>query len=96
MRERMNPDASLVLHLDFRTAHHAKVMCDDIFGPAAFRGEIIWVPGNGARGSKGLSMTHQTLLVFSRTGRPSPALAEAMDTPSPTSIMRRVKPSNIG
>ena len=30
--------------------HHAKVMCDEIFGAGAFRGEIIWVPGNGARG----------------------------------------------
>ena len=46
----MKPEASLWLHLDYRTVHYAKVMCDEIFGPGAFRGEIVWVPGNGARG----------------------------------------------
>jgi site-specific DNA-methyltransferase (adenine-specific) len=67
IRDRMGPDASLVLHLDYRASHYAKVMCDEIFGSGAFRGEIIWVPGNGARGTGGPSVTHQTLLVFGRS-----------------------------
>jgi site-specific DNA-methyltransferase (adenine-specific) len=71
IRERMSPEAMLVLHLDHRAAHYAKVMCDDIFGPEAFRGEIIWVPGNGARGARGPSITHQTLLLFSRSDEPA-------------------------
>jgi site-specific DNA-methyltransferase (adenine-specific) len=71
IRERMSPEGSLVLHLDWRAAHYAKVMCDEIFGSGAFRGEIIWVPGNGARRSRGPSMTHQTLLVFTRSDGPS-------------------------
>jgi len=79
VRDRMNPDASLVLHLDYRTAHHAKVMCDELFGPGSFRGEIIWVPGNGARGARGLSVTHQTLLVYSRTDRPRAFVWNARD-----------------
>jgi site-specific DNA-methyltransferase (adenine-specific) len=66
IRDRMSPEASLVLHLDHRTSHYAKVMCDEIFGSAAFRGEIIWVPGNGARRARGPSFTHQTLLLFGR------------------------------
>jgi site-specific DNA-methyltransferase (adenine-specific) len=65
LRELMKPQASLWLHLDHRTVHYAKVMCDEIFGAGAFRGEIVWVPGNGARG-RGPSITHQTLLIFSR------------------------------
>lgn len=65
VREVMKPHASLWLHLDYRTVHYAKVMCDEIFGSSAFRGEIVWVPGNGARG-RGPSITHQTLLIFSR------------------------------
>jgi site-specific DNA-methyltransferase (adenine-specific) len=70
IRDRMKPDASLVLHLDYRASHYAKVMCDDIFGAGAFRGEIIWVPGNGARRSAGPSVTHQTLLVFGKSDDP--------------------------
>jgi site-specific DNA-methyltransferase (adenine-specific) len=71
VRERMSPEALLVLHLDHRAAHYAKVMCDEIFGLGAFRGEIIWVPGNGGRSAKGPSITHQTLLLFSRSDEPS-------------------------
>jgi len=71
IRERMSARGSLILHLDHRTAHYAKVMCDEIFGSGAFRGEIIWVPGNGARRANGPSVTHQTLLVFSRATDPA-------------------------
>ena len=64
MREVLSPRGSLWLHLDHRTVHDAKVLADRVFGRQAFRGEIIWVPGNGGRGRTQLSMTHQTILVF--------------------------------
>lgn len=71
IRERMSRRATLWLHLDHRTVHYAKVRADAIFGAGAFRGEVIWLPGNGARGKKGPSITHQTLLVYTRDGRPN-------------------------
>jgi site-specific DNA-methyltransferase (adenine-specific) len=53
------------LHLDHRAVHEAKVLCDRVFGRAAFLGEIVWAPGNGARGSRrGPGITHQTLLLY--------------------------------
>ncbi len=58
---------SLWLHLDFRAVHEAKVMADQIFGTAGFRGEVIWVPGNGARRKNGPSVTHQTILIYARS-----------------------------
>lgn len=64
-RELLTPTGVLFLHLDHRTVHDAKVLADRIFGRPAFRGEIVWVPGNGARGT-GVPVTHQTLLVYSR------------------------------
>jgi len=69
IRDRMSPRATLWLHLDHRAVHYAKVLCDDLFGPSAFRGEVIWVPGNGARRKNGPSVTHQTLLVFTKDAR---------------------------
>jgi site-specific DNA-methyltransferase (adenine-specific) len=69
VREAMSAQSTLWLHLDQRTVHDAKVMCDKVFGRPAYRGEIIWVPGNGARG-KGVPMTHQTILVYSKSTRP--------------------------
>lgn len=57
---------SLWLHLDFRAVHDAKVIADKIFGSTGFRGEVIWVPGNGARRKSGPSVTHQTILIYAR------------------------------
>lgn len=66
MRDAMTERGSLFLHLDFRTVHDAKVAADGVFGRGAYRGEIIWVPGNGARRRTGPSVTHQTVLVYTR------------------------------
>ncbi len=66
LRERLAKGATFAVHLDHRAVHEAKVALDAVFGRGAFIGEIIWVPGNGARG-RGLSMTHQTILLFARS-----------------------------
>ncbi len=66
IRERMRDAATLYLHLDHRAVHEAKVAVDRVFGRGAFLGEIVWVPGNGGRGA-GLSVTHQTILVYARS-----------------------------
>lgn len=58
------PRGTLWLHLDHRAVHDAKVLADRVLGRRAFRGEVIWVPGNGARGTRGPSVTHQTLLIY--------------------------------
>jgi site-specific DNA-methyltransferase (adenine-specific) len=62
----LSPRGSLYLHLDHRAVHEAKVLCDRVFGRECFRGEIIWVPGNGARSRKSWGASHQTILVYSR------------------------------
>src|SRR5688572_7525273 len=66
LREVMSEQGSLWLHLDHRAVHEAKLVCDKLFGRTRFRGEVVWVPGNGARKSDGPSVTHQTILVYAR------------------------------
>jgi site-specific DNA-methyltransferase (adenine-specific) len=66
IRARMEAGASLYLHLDHRAVHEVKVATDHVFGRRAFLGEIVWSPGNGARGARGFSVTHQTILVYVR------------------------------
>ena len=65
-RDAMSERGSLWLHLDHRAVHDAKVAADRVFGRARFQGEIVWVPGNGARRRKGPSVTHQTILVYGK------------------------------
>lgn len=68
VRERLSPEGSMWLHLDHRAVHEAKVLCDRIFGRTTFVGEVVWMPGNGARGiRRGPAMTHQTLLIYARS-----------------------------
>lgn len=62
----LDANGSLWLHLDHRTIHEAKVLCSSLFGERAFRGEIIWVPGNGGKARKGPNHTHQTILIFAK------------------------------
>jgi site-specific DNA-methyltransferase (adenine-specific) len=65
VRECLAPDGTMWLHLDYRTVHESKAVCDRVFGSTAFLGEIIWAPGNGARGARrGPGTTHQTLLLY--------------------------------
>lgn len=66
IRDVMSEHGSLWLHLDHRAVHDAKVIADRVFGRKAYRGEIIWVPGNGARSRRGPSVTHQTLLIYAK------------------------------
>jgi site-specific DNA-methyltransferase (adenine-specific) len=81
-RDALGPEGTLWLHLDHRAVHEGKGACDRVFGRAAFLGEIIWAPGNGARGTrKGPGMTHQTLLLYAAGRDPiwnarDPALRE--------------------
>jgi site-specific DNA-methyltransferase (adenine-specific) len=67
VRDALRPSGTLWLHLDQRAVHEAKVACDRVFGRSAFQGEVVWAPGNGARGARrGPATTHQTLLIYAR------------------------------
>ncbi len=41
-RELLSPEGCLVVHVDPKTSHYAKVLCDEVFGPGAFASEIVW------------------------------------------------------
>jgi site-specific DNA-methyltransferase (adenine-specific) len=69
LRERMSDKATLYLHMDYRAIHDAKVAADRVFGRRAFIGDVVWAPGNGARGARGFSVTHQSILLYARTNR---------------------------
>ncbi len=41
-RALLAPHGSLVVHVDPKTSHYVKVLCDEIFGEDAFASEIVW------------------------------------------------------
>ncbi len=61
---------SLYLHLDANTVHHARVLLDEIFGPACFQREIVWRIGwlSGFKTSaRNWIRNHDTILYYVRT-----------------------------
>ncbi len=42
VRDLLAPHGSVVLHVDPKTSHYLKVLCDEIFGDDAFASEIVW------------------------------------------------------
>jgi DNA modification methylase len=40
LRDLLSEDGSIYIHLDYRTGHLMKVVCDEVFGPENFRNEI--------------------------------------------------------
>lgn len=70
VRDLLSPHGTLWLHLDSRAVHEAKVTCDRVFGRRSFRGEVIWVPGNGSKSKSGPGMGHQTILLYARGNDP--------------------------
>ena len=65
-RRALAPAGSLLLHLDCREVHYAKVMLDGIFGRDSFLNEIVWAYDYGARSRKRWSPKHDNILWYAR------------------------------
>ncbi|MGM0598438.1 MAG: DNA-methyltransferase [Candidatus Rifleibacteriota bacterium] len=70
LRPLLLSNGSLILHLDFRAAHYAKIMLDEIFGRECFINEIIWHYTGGGRSRNRFSCKHDTLLWYSNGQKP--------------------------
>ncbi len=65
-RRLLKPSGSLYLHLDYREAHYAKVLLDQIFGRECFINEIIWAYDFGGRPKNRWPAKHDTILFYAK------------------------------
>ncbi len=65
----LKADGVLLLHLDWRSVHYAKVMLDEVFGFDNFINEIIWYYQTGGASPLRFSRKHDTILLYARSGR---------------------------
>jgi len=65
-RRVLRPTGSFYLHLDYREAHYAKVLCDGIFGRDCFLNEVVWAYDYGARTRRRWPAKHDDILVYVR------------------------------
>jgi site-specific DNA-methyltransferase (adenine-specific) len=64
MRRVLRPGGALFLHLDWRLAHHARILLDDIFGPEHFLNEIVWHYATGGIPALWFARKHDTILYY--------------------------------
>ncbi len=62
----LRPSGTLYLHLDYREAHGAKLLLDEIFGRECFLNELIWAYDYGGRSKRRWPAKHDTILVFTK------------------------------
>ncbi len=65
-RKLLAPHGSLVLHVDPKTSHYARVLCDEIFGIDCFASEIIWRYRRWPAKTKNFQRVHDVLLRYVR------------------------------
>lgn len=64
LRDLLAPHGSLVLHVDPKTSHYAKVICDEIFGIECFASEVIWRYRRWPAKTKNFQRVHDVMLRY--------------------------------
>jgi site-specific DNA-methyltransferase (adenine-specific) len=62
-------EGTLYFHIDYREAHHCKLLLDEIFGRDCFLNEIIWAYDYGGRTKRRWPAKHDTILVYVKDAR---------------------------
>lgn len=58
------PTGSILLHLDWRTSHHARLLLDDLLGPDRFVNHLVWSYGLGGSSPRRFARKHDDILWY--------------------------------
>jgi DNA modification methylase len=75
-RELLLPEGCMVLHVDPRTSHYLKVLCDEVFGVASFASEIVWRYRRWPSKTLNFQRVHDVLLRYVRDARAKPRFCQ--------------------
>jgi DNA modification methylase len=62
----LKPHGSILLHCDWRTSHHFRIMLDDVFGASGFVNHLIWRYGLGGSSPRRFSRKHDDILFYAK------------------------------
>lgn len=60
----LKPSASILLHIDWRTCHHARLLLDELLGPDRFVNHLIWQYGLGGSSPRRFARKHDDILFY--------------------------------
>ncbi|HVW24039.1 MAG TPA: site-specific DNA-methyltransferase [Polyangiaceae bacterium] len=86
VRELLAPHGSVVLHVDSKTSHYAKVLCDEIFGPRAFASEIVWRYRRWPTKTPNFQRLHDVLLRYVKDPDVRPRFRQLYEPLAPSTV----------
>jgi len=69
IRRLLSPDGSLWIAIDDNEGHYLKVLCDEVFGRAAFVASMVWENFYGRSNAAAISPAHNYILLYSPMGQ---------------------------
>ena len=63
---RLRPAGSILLHLDWRTSHHARLILDELLTPEGFVNHLVWSYGLGGSSPRRFARKHDDILFYTR------------------------------
>lgn len=76
IHELLAPEGCMVVHVDTRTSHYVKVLCDEVFGIEAFASEIVWRYRRWPSKTPNFQRMHDVLLRYVRDPRKKPRFTQ--------------------
>ncbi|MBX3389931.1 MAG: site-specific DNA-methyltransferase [Phycisphaeraceae bacterium] len=60
----LKPTANILLHIDYRTSHHVRLLLDELLGPDRFVNHLIWSYGLGGSSPRCFARKHDDILFY--------------------------------
>jgi DNA modification methylase len=68
IRRVLKATGSILLHCDWRTSHHLRLMLDGVFGEENFVNHLVWSYGLGGSSARRFARKHDDILFYGRSG----------------------------
>lgn len=80
----LTPQGCLVLHVDPKTSHYVKVLCDELFGPECFASEIVWRYRRWPSKQRNFQRVHDVLLRYVKDPKAEPRFQQLYEPLAPS------------
>ena len=61
---KIKPTGSVLLHIDWRTSHHARLLLDELLGADRFINHLVWAYGLGGSSPRRFARKHDDILWY--------------------------------
>jgi DNA modification methylase len=83
-RDLLDDRGCMVLHVDTKTSHYAKVLCDEIFGQSCFASEIVWRYRRWPSRTANFQRVHDVLLRYVKSPKTAPRFRQLYEPLAPS------------